>query len=244
MPGRRSIVSVSRCAPSLRASAAGIASLEKQPDVSAVARARSLQSRRQVQPATGFQNGLRILLPLRLVEVGRQEEAGFVPKQWVNAHDEVAPGVVVAGKVPANDLVRHRQEVLVRTSGAFDSGLLAQARSPIRCRKREHTRTCRSCDSRTAEDRRRLARERASETGRSSPRAERQMMDQPVGLVVATASRIRCRFNESSDDPLTRRKNDSYTPMWITIDGRHTRSPVATFQSIEFRREIVTPVEF
>ena len=110
MPGRRSIVSVSRCAPSLRASVAGIACSKNSQMCPAIAGAGPLQSRRQIQPPTGFQYGLRILLPLRLVQVGRQEEAGFIPEQWVNAHDEVAPGVVVAGKMPANDLVRDGQE--------------------------------------------------------------------------------------------------------------------------------------
>ena len=131
MPGRRSIVSVRRCAPSLRASVGRDRLLEKQPDVPAIARARSLQGRRQIQPTTGFQDRSRILLPLRLVQVGRQEEAGFIPEQRVNAHDEVAPGVVVAGKMPANDLVGDGQEVLIRTCGAFDPGLLAQARRPF-----------------------------------------------------------------------------------------------------------------
>ena len=63
----------------LARSVAGIASLEKQPDVSPVAGAGSLQGRRQIQPTTCFQYGLRILLPLRFVQVGREEEAGFIP---------------------------------------------------------------------------------------------------------------------------------------------------------------------
>ena len=46
MSGRRSIVSVSRCEPSFRASAAGIASIEEDPDVPAVAGARPLQALR------------------------------------------------------------------------------------------------------------------------------------------------------------------------------------------------------
>ena len=84
--------------------------LEKQPDVSPIARAGPLQGRRQIQPTTCFQDGLRILLPLRFVQVGREEEAGFIPQQRVNAHDEVSAEVVVAGKMPANNLVRDGQK--------------------------------------------------------------------------------------------------------------------------------------
>ena len=54
--------------------------LEKQPYVSPITRARALEGRRQIQPAAGFQYGLCILLPLRFVQVGREEEAGFIPK--------------------------------------------------------------------------------------------------------------------------------------------------------------------
>ena len=120
MPGRRSIVSVSRCAPSLRASAAGIACSKNSqmcPPLPERDRSRAAArfSRRQVS-----QYRLRILLPLRLVQIGGKEEAGFIPEQRVNAHDEVAPGVVVAGKMPANNLVRDGQEMLIQTGRAFD----------------------------------------------------------------------------------------------------------------------------
>ena len=78
MPGRRSIVSVSRCAPSSRERRRDRL-LEKQPDVSPVAGAGPLQGRRQVQPTTCFQYGLAHPPATALVEVGRQEEAGFIP---------------------------------------------------------------------------------------------------------------------------------------------------------------------
>ena len=131
MPGRRSIVSVSRCAPSFRASVAGIACSKNSQMCPPLPERDRSRAAAKIQPVTCFQYGLRILLPMRFIQVGRKEEAGFIPEQRVNAHDEVAPGVVVAGKMPANDLVGDGQEVLIRTCRAFDPGLLAQARHPF-----------------------------------------------------------------------------------------------------------------
>ena len=119
--------------------------LEEEPDVPAIARTRTLESRRQIQTTTGFEERSRVLLPLRLIQIGRQEEAGLIPEHRVNAHDEVAPGVVMAGKMPAYHLIRHGQEMLIRASGAFDPGLLAQAPRSIRCHTRVHIPTCPSC---------------------------------------------------------------------------------------------------
>ena len=105
--------------------------LEKKPDVPAIARTRPLESYRQIQTTTDFDYRSRILLPLRFIQIGSKEEARFIPEQRVNAHDEVAPEVVMAGKMPANDLIRYGQEMLIQTSGAFDPGLLAQAQPPF-----------------------------------------------------------------------------------------------------------------
>ena len=126
---------------------------------------------RPADPAAArFQDRSRILLPLRLVEIGRQEEAGFVLEHRVDAHDEVAAGVVLARKMPADHFVGDGQETVMRTGGAFDLGLLAQAPHPLVAAAADSP-TCRSCDSRSGEDRHRRVRERASETRRSWPQA-------------------------------------------------------------------------
>ena len=70
-----------------------------------------------------------ILLPMRLVEIGGQEEAGLVPQHRVDAHDEIAAVVILAGKMPANHVVGDGQKTAVRAIGAFDPGLLAHART-------------------------------------------------------------------------------------------------------------------
>ena len=114
MSGRRSMVSVRRCEPSRRAKAAGMASAKNQPDVPAVARSRSFQGSRQVQTAARLQDGCGVFPPMGLVEIGRQEEAGFVLEHGIDAHDEIAAVVVVARQVPANHLVGDRQEAAVR----------------------------------------------------------------------------------------------------------------------------------
>ena len=145
--------------------------LEEQPDVPAVAGARSLQSGRQVHAAARFQDGSCIFLPMRLVEIGGQEEAGLVLKHRIDAHDEIAAVVISAREMPANHFVGDGKEAAMRAVGALDLGLLAQAREPTRWRTQADSRTCRSCGSRSGEDRRRRVRERASETGRSWLRA-------------------------------------------------------------------------
>ena len=67
--------------------------------------------------------------PMRLVEIGRQEEAGFVRQHRIDAHDEIAAVVVLAGQMPANHFVGYGQKSPVWTLGALDSGLFAHART-------------------------------------------------------------------------------------------------------------------
>ena len=110
MSGRRSIVSVRRCDPSLRASAAGMASSKKsqtcppRPERDRSSAAGRSRRRQRLEKRRG------ILAPAGLVEVDGEEEARLVQEHRVDARDEGLPVVVVAGQVPANDVVGHRKE--------------------------------------------------------------------------------------------------------------------------------------
>ena len=131
MSGRRSIVSVRMCAPSLRANAAGMASSKNSQTCPPLperdrSRAAGRFMRRHVS-----RMARRILLPMRLVEIGRQEEAGLVLKHRVDAHDEITAGIILAGKMPANHIVGDGKEAAMRAFGALDLGLLAQAPRPL-----------------------------------------------------------------------------------------------------------------
>ena len=68
----------------------------------------------QVHAAACLQEGADVFLPMGLVEIGRQEEAGLVLEHGVDAHDEIAAGVVLAGEVPANHVVGDGQEAAIR----------------------------------------------------------------------------------------------------------------------------------
>ena len=116
--------------PSLR-QGGGDGLLEEQPNVPAIARARSLQSGRHVHAAARIQDGPRIFPPMRLVEIGSQEEAGLVLQHGVDAHHEITARIISAGKVPADGIVGDGQEVALRAVGALDLGLLAHARNPL-----------------------------------------------------------------------------------------------------------------
>ena len=141
--------------------------LEKQPDVSPIARARPLEGRRQIQPMACFQYGLCVVLPMHFIEVGRKEETGLIPEQRVHAHDELPLEVVVSAKMPTNDVVRHGQKILIRTYCRIGSSASRTSPAPIHCHTRAHIRTCRSGDSQIGADRHLLDREIASETMRS-----------------------------------------------------------------------------
>ena len=116
MSGRPSIVSVRRCDPSRRASAAGMASSKKsqtcapRPDRDR-SRAAGRPRRRQ-----RFEKGRGIVLPAGLVEVDGQEEARLVEQQRIDTSDEGLSLGVAAGQVPADDVVGDRKE---STVGAF-----------------------------------------------------------------------------------------------------------------------------
>ena len=104
---------------------------EEQPNVPAVAAARSLQGGRQVHAAACLQDGSCIFLPMCLIEIGCQEEAGLVLKHGVHAHDEITAIIVSAREVPVNHFVGDGKKAAMRASGAFDLGLLAQASRPL-----------------------------------------------------------------------------------------------------------------
>ena len=120
-----------RCEPSLRASAAGMASSKKNQTCpprperdrsSAAGRFR----RRHV-----FEKGRCILAPAGLVEIDGQEEARLVLKHRIDAGDKRLALGVAARQVPTNHFVSHRKESTVGTVGAFDARLLADASHPL-----------------------------------------------------------------------------------------------------------------
>ena len=113
MSGRPSMVSVRTCEPRRRASAAGRASSKKsQTCPPRPERDRSRAAGRSRAPAR-VQEGARVVLPAGLVEIGRQEEARLVQQQRVNTRDEWLAFGILAGEVPADDVVGHRQESTV-----------------------------------------------------------------------------------------------------------------------------------
>lgn len=81
--------------------------------------------------ATGVKKGRSVFAPAGLVEVDGEEEAGFVPKQRVDAGDEGLSLGVATRQVPANDVVSDRKEPTVGTFSAFDARLLADATNPL-----------------------------------------------------------------------------------------------------------------
>ena len=66
-----------------------------------------------------------------LVKIGRQEEAGLIQEHRIDAHDEVAAVVILAGEVPANDIVGDREKTAVGAVVTLDPGLLADAPDPF-----------------------------------------------------------------------------------------------------------------
>ena len=90
-----------------------------------IAAARPFQGDRQVHWATCFNERPRILTSVCLVEIGCQEEAGFVLEHGIDSHDEIATVVILAGKMPADRLIRDRKEAAARAFGALDPGFLA-----------------------------------------------------------------------------------------------------------------------
>jgi len=119
------------CVPSLRANAAGTASLKKEPNVSPVARPGPLQGRGHVHLAGCFQERARIFLPRCFVKIGGQEETGLIPKHRIDAHHEFPALVVLATEVPTNYFVGYGKKTLVRTFRALDSRFLANSPDPL-----------------------------------------------------------------------------------------------------------------
>jgi hypothetical protein len=78
-----------------------------------------------------LQKGRRVVLPVRLVEVGGEKIAELVQTQWIDASHERLPVLILAREVPANDVVGYRQEPPVLALGALDSRLLADAADPL-----------------------------------------------------------------------------------------------------------------
>jgi hypothetical protein len=105
--------------------------LKEQPDVASVAGTRTLQKCRYVQAAACLQDGCGVSLPIGLVEIGGQEKAAFILQHRIHADDEIAAGRILSRQVPADDVVRDRQEVTVLAIGTLDAWLVAEANSPL-----------------------------------------------------------------------------------------------------------------
>ena len=132
MSGRRSIVSVSRCDPSSRARAAGMASSKKsQTWPPRPERDRSRAAGRS-QATARVEKGRGILAPVGLVEVDGQEAARLVLEAaGRRPRRRAGPSASRPRQMPADDLVGHRQEPTMRALGALDAGLLADAAHPL-----------------------------------------------------------------------------------------------------------------
>ncbi len=85
----------------------------------------TLDGNRQIGAATGFSKCQDVLPPVRLVEIHRQEPAGFVTEQGIDAHDMAALEVI------ENGLILDPDEGLPGTVGAFDGRLFADAFHPF-----------------------------------------------------------------------------------------------------------------
>jgi hypothetical protein len=105
--------------------------VEENPDVCAVAGARTFQRGRDLQVAACLPKRLGVLSPPVLVEIDRQEKAGFVRKHRIDAQDEGLALVILAGEMPSDRLVRNGEESLMPTIAALDPGLFAYALDPF-----------------------------------------------------------------------------------------------------------------
>ena len=73
------------CAPDLQRD--GL--LKEKPDVATVSGTRPLQGSRQGEPAAGVEESAGVLLPVLLVEIGRQEMTRLIVQHWIDTHDEI-----------------------------------------------------------------------------------------------------------------------------------------------------------
>src|SRR3972149_355698 len=84
-----------------------------------------------MQTPAGVEKCGGIRSPLGLVEIGGQEAARVVLEERVHAGDKRLARGIAAGEVPADDVLGHREEPLVRAPAALDAGLLADATPPL-----------------------------------------------------------------------------------------------------------------
>ena len=98
---------------------------EEEPDMGAVARARSLDGGRETMRLTGLREGGHVCGPRHLVKIRGEEPTGVIGQEWVD------PDNVTPLKMVEDDLVLDREEGLVRTLAALHSRLLANAPDPL-----------------------------------------------------------------------------------------------------------------
>src|ERR1700730_17187356 len=94
--------------------------VEENPDVRAVAGARTFQRGRDIQVTAGFPKRASVFAPPPFIEVDCQEETGLVLQHRIDAHDEILALIVVAGEVPEDCLVRNSEKALTQTIAALD----------------------------------------------------------------------------------------------------------------------------
>jgi hypothetical protein len=99
--------------------------------MAAPSRTGPLQRHWELQLTARLQERSRVLLPSVLVEVNRKEEARLILQHGVHAGHKRLAGVVVAGQVPADDVVGDREKASVVTLRALDARLLADATGPL-----------------------------------------------------------------------------------------------------------------
>jgi hypothetical protein len=78
-----------------------------------------------------LRKGCSVVLPVRFIEIERQEEARFVQEQRIDARDKRLALAIFAGQVPANDVVGHGQESAVLTVRALNPRFLTDAAHPL-----------------------------------------------------------------------------------------------------------------
>jgi hypothetical protein len=104
---------------------------EEEPDVASTPRSRSFERGGEAQATAALEECRSIPLPAGLVEVDCQQEAGLIEQERVDSCDEWLSTVIMAGQVPANDVVGNGKEPTMGTYRALDSRLLADAAHPF-----------------------------------------------------------------------------------------------------------------
>ena len=105
--------------------------LEEEPDMRSSAGARAFDSGWKIQAPAGLEKSRNIVAPPRFVEINSEEEAGLVLQQRIDAGDKWLSAGVMAGQMPANHVVGHRQEAAVGTLSALDTRFLADTTHPF-----------------------------------------------------------------------------------------------------------------